>query len=93
MGEMAAFRAKARGRVQGVNYRAFTQHHAVRLGISGCVRNLRDGSVQVDAEGDRIRLEQLLDILRKGPPGARVDGVETAWVEYTGQHRDFTVTI
>jgi acylphosphatase len=92
MGEMAAFRAKARGRVQGVNYRVFTQRHAVRLGISGCVRNLRDGSVEVNAEGDRIQLKRLLEILHRGPPGARVDAVETAWVEHTGEYRSFSVT-
>lgn len=92
MDDSAAFRAKVYGRVQGVYYRAFTRQHAVRLGICGYARNLRDGSVEVHAEGDRKQLETLLRVLKQGPPGARVDGIETTWLDHTGDYHDFRVT-
>jgi len=92
MSDTAAFRTKVCGRVQGVYYRAFTRQHAVRLGINGYVRNLRDGSVEVYAEGDRKQLEALLRVLKEGPPAARVDSVDTTWQDYTGEYRDFSAT-
>jgi len=93
MGEMVAFRAKVNGRVQGVYYRAFTRQSADRLGIRGYARNLRDGSVEVYAEGDRKQLDRLLSDLKQGPPAARVDNVEITWLDYTGGYRDFSVTV
>jgi acylphosphatase len=93
MAGMVAFRAKVNGRVQGVYYRAFTRQSADRLGIRGYARNLRDGSVEVYAEGDRKQLDRLLSNLKQGPPAARVDRVEITWLDYTGGYRDFSVTV
>jgi acylphosphatase len=92
MSEMAALNVKVSGRVQGVYFRAFTQRHAVSLGLAGYVRNLPDRSVEVHAEGDREALEQLLETVRKGPPGARVDSIELSWIKYTGKYHQFAVT-
>jgi acylphosphatase len=92
MSEMTALHVMVYGRVQGVYYRMFTQRQAVRLGLQGYVRNLPDRSVEVHAEGERKQLEQLLEILQKGPPGARVDTLKTSWLECTGKYRDFSVT-
>jgi acylphosphatase len=64
------------GRVQGVGFRWFVRERARRLGLSGWVRNLRDGSVEVAAAGDRGQLELLLGELRRGPDGASVSEVE-----------------
>jgi len=61
-----------RGRVQGVGFRAWTQRRARELGLRGWVRNLADGSVDVCAQGDARALERLYELLRKGPPLARV---------------------
>lgn len=66
------------GRVQGVGYRAFVQKTAVGLGLAGWVRNLPDGSVEAFAQGPIDRMESFLLALRRGPPGARVDAVQTA---------------
>ena len=88
----AALVAIARGRVQGVYYRAFTARTAVSLGLTGCVRNLPDHSVEIIAEGERKQLEQLVEQLKKGPPGARVDDLVASWSEYTGRYSDFSVT-
>ena len=58
------------GRVQGVGYRAFGEEAAQRCGVRGGVRNLRDGRVEVEAEGERGAVDDLLVCLRKGPPRA-----------------------
>ncbi len=73
------FRAVVRGRVQGVNFRYYTQRSAGQLGLYGWVRNQADGSVEVVAEGPRPKLEQLLTFLRRGPPSAQVDEVKVDW--------------
>jgi acylphosphatase len=66
------------GRVQGVGYRAFAVRAAGRVGVSGWVRNLADGSVEVYARGGAAQLDELEGWLRKGPPFADVRGVTTA---------------
>ncbi len=65
------------GRVQGVGYRWWTHREAERLGVSGTVRNLPDGSVEVMARGPADALERLERALRHGPPMSQVDAIET----------------
>ena len=85
-------RAVIRGIVQGVGFRFFTVDQARRIGgIVGYVRNLRDGRVEVVAEGDREKLDQFLERLRKGPIGAVVDGVEVTWEQATGEFTGFGI--
>ena len=57
----------------------------------GYVRNLRDGAVEVRAEGERQQLEKLVGYLKEGPPAARVNQVKTSWSEYTGDYSSFGV--
>jgi acylphosphatase len=75
------FRAVIRGRVQGVGFRACTQEVARRLGLGGWVRNLPDGAVEVEAEGDEAALHELENFLRQGPRMARVAGADFIWEE------------
>jgi acylphosphatase len=63
------------GVVQGVGFRWFVRERARRLGVSGWVRNLSDGSVEVAAAGDAQQLELLRGELRRGPNGARVEAI------------------
>ena len=63
------------GRVQGVGYRAWTVHRALQLGIFGFVRNRRDRSVEVYAEGEADVLTCFLSDCRQGPCLARVDEI------------------
>ncbi len=65
-----------RGRVQGVGFRWWTQRTGHELGLSGHVRNLTDGSVEVHAAGSPEALEAFAKALHDGPPGARVSAVE-----------------
>ena len=91
MPSQASLHALVAGRVQGVFFRAFVERHALRLGLSGYVRNLRDGRVEVWVEGEKAGLEELLGHLHRGPPGARVEGVEVEWGGTKGAFRGFEV--
>ena len=92
MTDLASFRAIVYGRVQGVYFRDFTSRRAGELGLTGYVRNLPGGkAVEVQAEGERDRLERLIDYLKVGPPGARVERVETTCSEYTGSYSSFSI--
>ncbi|HLW74455.1 MAG TPA: acylphosphatase [Gammaproteobacteria bacterium] len=64
------------GRVQGVFYRASAAEHAQQLGITGYARNLPDGRVEVLACGEQASVGVFCEWLRKGPPAAKVSGVE-----------------
>ena len=65
------------GQVQGVFFRASTQDTARRLGLTGWVRNLRDGRVELVACGEAAPLKELERWLMQGPPGARVTKVKS----------------
>jgi len=80
------------GRVQGVAFRYFVEQRAVELGLTGWVRNLYDGRVEVLAEGERPTLERLLDELRLGPRMARIENVDLEWRPYTGEFPDFRIS-
>lgn len=92
MPDLAVLQAIAQGRVQGVYYRVFTSRNAIRLGLTGYVRNSPDMSVEIYAEGERKQLEKLIEQLKEGPPGARVDNLVLNWSKYTGKYHDFSVT-
>lgn len=89
--ETSAFFARAEGRVQGVGFRYTCLHEAQRIGLSGWVRNARDGDVEVWAEGPKEKLDAMLQWLRRGPPGARVDTLHYEICAPTGQYRGFDV--
>jgi acylphosphatase len=77
------------GRVQGVGFRYFVTREARALGLAGTVRNRPDGTVEVEAEGGPGALTQLLEAVRRGPIGARVEHVEEAFGEGPPRHRGF----
>ncbi len=88
---MDRLEALVAGRVQGVNFRFYTQRQAEQLGLTGYALNCDDGSVEVVAEGERAALEQLLAWLHQGPPSARVDRVSPRWKAATGGFAHFEV--
>jgi acylphosphatase len=75
------FSAHVTGTLQGVGFRAWTRHKSLRLGLSGHVRNLSDGSVEVVASGKQIALDQLLVLLESGPPGGVVTALTVEWLD------------
>ncbi len=85
-----AERARVRGAVQGVGFRAATRRRAAELGLRGWVRNAEDGTVLLHAEGPAAALDALGAFLRAGPPGARVAAVERTPARVEG-HEQFAV--
>jgi len=79
------------GRVQGVFFRDHTRRWAASLGLTGWVRNLLDSRVEVLAEGEKARLEDLIVRLKQGPPIAEVGNVEVTWEDFRGEFGDFRI--
>jgi acylphosphatase len=79
------------GRVQGVGFRQFVHRAAAIEGLHGWVRNLPDGRVEIQAEGEREALRRFEHKVRQGPPASRVDELETTDVGATGHDTGFTI--
>ena len=79
------------GLVQGVAFRQSAVFEAERLGIDGWVKNLPDGRVEAEAEGDRSKVEVFARWCEHGPRGAAVEWVDTAWGPATGGVRGFRI--
>ena len=79
------------GWVQGVGFRYFTRSRAVTLGINGYVRNLRNGQVEIVAEGQESDLDYFIGYLRRGPPSARVTDLKVTENPYSDKYRNFRV--
>lgn len=80
-----------KGIVQGVFFRASTRRKADELGLVGWVRNMDDGSVEIVAEGENHKLQELLLWCGKGPGGAAVEEVIPQWMPGKQEFRTFEV--
>jgi len=87
----ARLHAVVHGRVQGVSFRYYTARTAQRLGLSGWVANLWDGTVETVAEGEREALNEFRDFLHRGSPSAMVQRVDAEWQTPTGEFKRFRV--
>lgn len=79
----------ATGRVQGVGYRQFLYESALELGCTGWVRNRADGTVEALIHGTADAVDRLLEIARRGPAGARVEGIAITPAE--GRYAQFEI--
>ena len=79
------------GRVQGVGYRANTRRMANQLGLKGWVRNLRDGRVEIVAEGDEEMIDRLIQWCYRGPTSAYVSKVTIEKYTPTGEFNGFHI--
>lgn len=79
------------GRVQGVSFRYYTQREARRLGLTGWVTNLPDGTVRAIAEGPDTAVRQFTAFLNQGPPAARVEHVKADWLPATNEFQNFSI--
>jgi acylphosphatase len=79
------------GRVQGVFFRASAQREARRLGLTGWVRNRKDQSVELVAEGEETGIKDLIAWAQAGPSAARVDKVDVRWRSFVGEFFDFRI--
>ena len=92
MADLASVQVIVYGYVQGVFFRVFASRRAIELDLTGYVRNLPGGeAVEVNAEGERKQLEELIGYLKVGPPAAKVEKVVTNWSEYTGSYPRFNI--
>jgi acylphosphatase len=91
MADLASVQVIVYGYVQGVFFRAFVSERATQLGLTGYVCNLPGGMVEVNAEGEREQLDQLISYLKVGPPSAKVGKVVTNWSEYSGNYSGFSI--
>jgi len=85
--DRVARHAWIRGAVQGVAFRWSTKQRARELGLAGWVRNLPDGRVEAWIEGEGPAVETMVAWLHRGPPAARVAGVDVAEEQATGAER------
>ena len=74
-GDVRTVRVRIEGQVQGVGYRYWTERTAAGLGVSGWVRNLRDGSVEALFSGERAKVDAMIERCRQGPRSALVTSV------------------
>ena len=79
------------GRVQGVSFRYFAEEAANRLGITGWVKNLDDGRVEIVAEGPGDKIDDLIKLIKKGPSNAVVSRVQVGSEKPTGEFNSFEV--
>lgn len=82
--------ARVTGRVQGVGFRYYVMTSAAEIGLTGWVRNRWDGSVEVMAEGNREKLDLLVQALQRGSRSSMVEKVQTDWLEASGEFSGFS---
>lgn len=82
---------KVTGLVQGVGYRYFCYRKAVEYKITGYVKNLFDGSVEVEAEGEKSLIKEFVDQLKIGPRNAHVKSVNVEELEYENKFPEFSI--
>ena len=90
-GEYARAKALISGRVQGVGFRSFAYRYANAFELTGWVKNLHDGRVEVVVEGDKNKVSQYVRLLETGSPWSRVDNICIQWQPYTGDLSSFRV--
>ena len=87
----AAVHMVVQGLVQGVGFRWFVARHANMLGLRGFVENKYDDTVEVEAEGDRSLLEELVKQVRVGPRSAQVTNLVLEWKDPTHHFTHFQI--
>ena len=79
------------GVVQMVGFRYYVRHKSQKYGLAGYARNLPDGRVEVEAEGERGMLEELIKDCRVGPPAAKVTDLKIEWKPNQGEFKQFFI--
>lgn len=80
------------GKVQGVFFRDFVRENAIRLGLTGWVRNISEGDVEMVVEGEKEKTLQLVEKLHQGPPAAQVKEVTVNWQAPEGEFSNFSIS-
>lgn len=80
------------GRVQGVGFRAFVQSQAVRRALTGWVKNLPDGRVESEVEGEETLVNEFIQTVRRGPSLSHVQNVDLEWINPHARESSFEIT-
>ncbi len=80
-----------KGLVQGVGFRYFVHRHATSLGLKGFAKNLYDGSVEIEVEGERSSIEELIRVVKVGPRSAQVTDLNLEWKDIQHRFRHFEI--
>jgi acylphosphatase len=91
MSELVSNHIYVSGKVQGVGYRDFAQRRASDLQLKGYARNLADGRVEIEVEGERAKIEELVQFLRQGPPRSKVTAVDVSWGPPSSRFHAFSI--
>jgi acylphosphatase len=79
------------GKVQGVFFRESTKHRAEKLGVSGWVKNLKDGRVEAVFDGEKGNVEKMVNWARKGPIWAKIEALDVVWEDYRAEFKGFEI--
>lgn len=79
------------GKVRGVWFRDYVKRSAIGLDLNGWVKNNPNGTVVAEVEGDKIVIEELIELIRIGSPMSRVDNVSVDWSQASNKFLDFTI--
>jgi len=79
------------GLVQGVGFRYFVYNKAISLTLTGYVKNLYSGEVEIEAEGDRSLVEEFIKQVKVGPRAAHIADIKIEWIKCTEKHSGFEV--
>ncbi|MFC1528419.1 acylphosphatase [Candidatus Latescibacterota bacterium] len=81
----------AHGRVQGVGFRFFVREQASVFGVTGWVKNLYDGTVEIHVEGEKDVVNNFIEKIKKGPMFGLVSELTVNWIEPTGTYSNFSI--
>ena len=90
--ELKTLHLIVQGTVQGVGFRYYTRHLASTLGLAGFVKNLSDGNVEIEAEGDKQSLQDLVRDLQTKDMAEYISGLKIEWSSYQNKYHDFVIT-
>jgi acylphosphatase len=79
------------GTVQGVSFRASTREQAKQRGVTGWVKNLKDGRVEALLQGPKDKVDEVIQWCHRGPPAAKVEKVVVTWEKFEEEFKDFDV--
>ncbi len=79
------------GTVQGVGFRWFVERGAKKIGLYGYVKNVPNGDVEIDVEGDENLIKEMIRMIKVGNSHSRVTGVDVTWKEYKNKHSSFFI--
>jgi acylphosphatase len=90
---MIAAYVRVSGKVQGVGFRNFAEERATSLGLCGYARNLPDGRVEIEVEGEKEKVDAFLDMIREGPSRSNVVSVDVSWRPAVSKATGFSIRV